>query len=31
MTFTIRDGVKVQSGNPVRAEDAAWSCNTRSS
>ena len=25
ITFTIRDGVKFQSGNPVRAEDAAWS------
>lgn len=25
ITFTIREGVKFQSGNPVRAEDAAWS------
>ncbi|MDO5621832.1 MAG: ABC transporter substrate-binding protein [Paracoccus sp. (in: a-proteobacteria)] len=25
ITFTIRDGAKFQSGNPVRAEDAAWS------
>ncbi|MCZ0960441.1 ABC transporter substrate-binding protein [Paracoccus benzoatiresistens] len=25
ITFTIRDGVTFHSGNPVRAEDAAWS------
>ncbi|MBD9527935.1 ABC transporter substrate-binding protein [Paracoccus sp. PAR01] len=25
ITLTMRDGVKFQSGNPVRAEDAAWS------
>lgn len=25
ITFTMRDGVKFHSGNPVRAEDAAWS------
>ncbi|MDQ7069554.1 MAG: ABC transporter substrate-binding protein [Rhodobacterales bacterium] len=25
ITFTMREGVKFQSGNPVRAEDAAWS------
>jgi len=25
ITFTMRDGVKFASGNPVRAEDAAWS------
>ncbi|WP_062560641.1 ABC transporter substrate-binding protein [Paracoccus aminovorans] len=25
VTLTLRDGVKFQSGNPVRAEDAAWS------
>ena len=25
ITFTMREGVKFHSGNPVRAEDAAWS------
>ncbi len=25
ITFTMREGVKFASGNPVRAEDAAWS------
>lgn len=25
ITLTMRDGIKFQSGNPVRAEDAAWS------
>uniref|UniRef100_UPI00289FD0FF ABC transporter substrate-binding protein n=1 Tax=Paracoccus sp. TaxID=267 RepID=UPI00289FD0FF len=25
ITFKMRDGVKFHSGNPVRAEDAAWS------
>ena len=25
ITLTMREGVKFQSGNPVRAEDAAWS------
>lgn len=25
LTFTMREGVTFQSGNPVRAEDAAWS------
>ncbi len=25
ITFTLREGVKFHSGNPVRAEDAAWS------
>ena len=25
ITFTMREGVKFQSGNPVTAEDAAWS------
>lgn len=25
LTLTLREGVKFQSGNPVRAEDAAWS------
>ena len=25
LTLTMREGVKFQSGNPVRAEDAAWS------
>lgn len=25
ITFTIREGVKFHSGNPLRAEDAAWS------
>lgn len=25
ITFTMRDGIKFHSGNPVRAEDAAWS------